>query len=73
MRINPPSGQKLVCLNLCSRGVEGGMEGVVVAGERFDSSVNTGFALGENQNSKRVMYHNVHCSTIYNSQDMEAT
>ena len=22
---------------------------------------------------KRVMYHNVHCSTIYNSQDVEAT
>ena len=27
----------------------------------------------ENHNSKRVMYHNVHFSTIYNSQDMEAT
>ena len=27
----------------------------------------------ENHNSKRDMYHNVHCSTIYNSQDMEAT
>ena len=24
-------------------------------------------------NSKRVMHHNVHCSSIYNSQDMEAT
>ena len=23
--------------------------------------------------SKRVMYYNVHCSSIYNSQDMEAT
>ena len=22
---------------------------------------------------QRVMYHNVHCSSIYNSQDMEAT
>ena len=22
---------------------------------------------------QRVMYYNVHCSTIYNSQDMEAT
>ena len=22
---------------------------------------------------KRIMYHNVHCSSIYNSQDMEAT
>ena len=27
----------------------------------------------ENHNSKRVMYHNVHCSSIYNSQDTEAT
>ena len=27
----------------------------------------------ENHSSKGVMYHNVHCSTIYNSQDMEAT
>ena len=27
----------------------------------------------ENHNSKTDMYHNVHCSTIYNSQDMEAT
>ena len=26
----------------------------------------------ENHNSKRVMYHNVHRSSIYNSQDMEA-
>ena len=26
-----------------------------------------------NRNSKRDMYHNVHCSTICNSQDMEAT
>ena len=28
---------------------------------------------GENHNSKRYMHHNVHYSTIYNSQDMEAT
>ena len=27
----------------------------------------------KNHNSKRVMYPNVHCSTIYNSQVMEAT
>ena len=27
----------------------------------------------KNHNSKRVMYHSVHCSTIYNSQDMETT
>ena len=27
----------------------------------------------ESCKKKRVMYHNVHCSTIYNSQDMEAT
>ena len=28
---------------------------------------------GENHNSKRHMHPSVHCSTIYNSQDMEAT
>ena len=28
---------------------------------------------GENHNSKRHMYPNVHCSTVYDSQDMEAT
>ena len=27
----------------------------------------------ENQNSKTYMHSNVHCSTVYNSQDMEAT
>ena len=27
----------------------------------------------QNYNSKGVMYHNVHRSSIYNSQDMEAT
>ena len=27
----------------------------------------------KNHNSKRHMYPNVHCSTIHNSQDMEAT
>ena len=27
----------------------------------------------ENYNLKRYMYLNVHCSTIYNSEDMEAT
>ena len=27
----------------------------------------------KNHNSKRYMYHNVRCSTIYNRQDMEAT
>ena len=27
----------------------------------------------ENSNSKRYMHPNVHCSTIYNIQDMEAT
>ena len=28
---------------------------------------------GENYNSKRYMHPNVHCSTIYNRQDTEAT
>ena len=27
----------------------------------------------KNHNSKRDMYHSVHCSTIYNRQDMEPT
>ena len=27
----------------------------------------------KNHNSKRHMYPNVHCSTVYNSQDAEAT
>ena len=27
---------------------------------------------GENHNSKRYMHPNIHCSTIYNSQDVEA-
>ena len=27
----------------------------------------------QNHNSKTVIYHNVHCSSIHNSQDMEAT
>ena len=33
----------------------------------------TGHISGENHNSKRYMQPNVHCSTIYHSQDMEAT
>ena len=27
----------------------------------------------KNTNSERYVYPNVHCSTVYNSQDMEAT
>ena len=27
---------------------------------------------GENHNSKRYMHPNIHCSTIYNTQDVEA-
>ena len=30
-------------------------------------------ASGENHTFKRYMHLNVHCSTIYNSQDMEVT
>ena len=33
----------------------------------------TGHTPWENRNSKGDMHHNVHCSTIYNSQDMEPT
>ena len=39
----------------------------------WPSNPTTGHIPCENHNSKRVMFHNVHCSTIYNSQDMEAT
>ena len=37
------------------------------------SSPTTGHIPRENHNSKRVMYHNVHCNSLYNIQDMEAT
>ena len=32
-----------------------------------------GINLEKNHNSKRHLYPNVHCSNIYNIQDMEAT
>ena len=32
-----------------------------------------GHLSGENHNSNRYLNPNVHCSSIYNSQDMEAT
>ena len=37
------------------------------------SNPTTGHISKENKILKRHMYSNVHCSTIYNSQDMEAT
>ena len=37
------------------------------------SNPTTGHIPWGNHNSKRVMYQNVHCSSIYNSQNMEAT
>ena len=39
----------------------------------WPSNPTTGHIPWENHNTKRYMYHNVHCSTIYNSQDTEAT
>ena len=39
----------------------------------WPSNPTTGHIPWENHNSKRHMHPNVHCSTIYNSQDMEAT
>ena len=39
----------------------------------WPSNLTIGRTSSENHNSKRHMYPNVHCSTIYNSQDMEAT
>ena len=37
------------------------------------SNPTLGHLYGENHHSKRYMYPSVHCSTIYNSQDMKAT
>jgi len=39
----------------------------------YDSSILLLGIYPEKTNSKRHMNPNVHCSTIYNSQDMEAT
>ena len=56
---------------------EGGFEdfknrGIFRATIRF-WNLTPGQISGENSNSKRYMYPSVHCSTVYNSQDMEAT
>ena len=37
------------------------------------SNPTPGHIPGENHNSKRYMHPNVHCSVVYNSQDMEET
>ena len=37
------------------------------------SNLTPGHLSRENHNSKRNMYPNVHCSSIYNNQDMKAT
>ena len=39
----------------------------------WPSNPTTGHIPWETHNSKRVMFHNVYCSTIYNNQDMEVT
>ena len=39
----------------------------------WGSNHTPGHIAGENHNLKRYMHPNIHCSTIYNSQDMEAT
>ena len=39
----------------------------------WSSNPTPGHISRENYNSKGYMHPNVHCSTIYNSQDMEAT
>ena len=39
----------------------------------WSSNPTPGHISGENHNSKWYMHRNFHCSTIYNSQDMEAT
>ena len=40
---------------------------------KWPSNPTTGHIPWENCNTKRVMYQNVHCTSIYNSQDLEAT
>ena len=44
-------------------------------GEEYGGSSNPipGHLCEENQDSKRYMHPSVHCGTIYNSQNMEAT
>ena len=37
------------------------------------SNPTPGHIPGENHNSKRYVHLDVHCGTVYNSQDMEAT
>ena len=39
----------------------------------WSSNPTSGHISGENRNSKRYRLPNVHCSTVYNNQDMEAT
>ena len=40
----------------------------------YDPAIPTpGHMSGENHNSKRYMHPDVHCSTVYNSQDTEAS
>ena len=42
-------------------------------GTTIPSNLTPGHIPRENDNTKRYIYPNVHCDTIYNSQDMEAT
>ena len=42
-------------------------------GTTIPSNLTPGHISRENDNTKRYMHPNVHCNTIYNSQDMEAT
>ena len=37
------------------------------------SNPSPGHIARENHNLKRFMHPNIHCNTVYNSQDMEAT
>ena len=40
---------------------------------KLSNNPTTGHILWENDDSKRHMYPSVHCSTVYNSQDLQAT
>ena len=58
--------------SLCGEEYRGSLQNKNRATKWF-SNPTAGHISRGNRNSKRYMYPSVHCSTVYNSQDMEAT